>query len=200
VGIDAYEAEAGEAVLTVVGLPGELLEASCTAREASNASVGTSRLYLARDCLTITSQRTARALEVGTFTEQQRGTFVYHRFYSATPPYQPAAPHPSPARMTKLFVLPYPLPYSGAYATTSEPLCAQLSAAWAAPFNACDSSAYVLKLENGTCPLGASPVYQAFHRARVSHRYTQSAETYAMLVASAGYAGEGAVWCALSKP
>lgn len=51
------------------------------------------------------------------------------------------------------------------------------------------------RLVAGACPLGMSPVYQAFQPKEVAHRWTQSRVTYAMLL-NAGYAGDGPVWCA----
>ena len=95
-----------------------------------------------------------------------------------------------------VYVVNYPAPYSGLFITTALQTARELQSQWAVP-----SSGeprlwfYALRLKNGACPLGSSPVYQLFHPQSVAHRWTQSMEMYSVL-AENGFVGEGAIFCA----
>ena len=95
-----------------------------------------------------------------------------------------------------LYSINYPAPYLGRFVTTSLDTARGLKARWA-PSQSDDPQIliYVLRLTNGACPLGASPVYQLFNATAVAHRWTQSTELYSAL-AESGFVGEGAVFCA----
>ena len=93
----------------------------------------------------------------------------------------------------------YPAPSQGVVAATSAE-CVQLFKTWSSVPQAtsCSSHLYVLKLRNGACPLGATPVYRLFHPVSVVHRYTQNADTYAELQ-NFGFVGEGPKFCAPAR-
>jgi hypothetical protein len=117
-------------------------------------------------------------------------TFKFLRGSPSTPPPEPYEP---------LYVFRYPLPAQGVIASTGDE-CVQLLRTWLAlpQSTTCGSTYFVLKLRNGACPLGATPVYRLFHPVSVAHRYTQSAQTYAELQ-HYGYVGEGARFCAPAR-
>lgn len=99
--------------------------------------------------------------------------------------------------LTALFEIRYPLPYKGSFFTADRAVAERLTREWTRKplVEAGDAVFAVGKLIAGACPLGMSPVYQAFHPTEVAHRWTQSRVTYAMLL-NVGYAGDGPVWCA----
>lgn len=103
----------------------------------------------------------------------------------------PALPTP----MTKLFVITYPAPFAGRYFTTSESAARALQRQWypQSP-DLPRTSLAALASNNGTCPLGAAPVYQLFHPQAVAHRWTMNLQTYSML-AENGYTAEGVAFC-----
>jgi hypothetical protein len=102
-----------------------------------------------------------------------------------------------PNQLSALRLLSYPEPYKGIFATIDSSTADRLTAEWAntPPYGSTVAYGLVGKLVDGDCPIGMSPVYQAFHRTAIAHRYTQSASTYRMLLAN-GYVGDGAVSCA----
>lgn len=99
--------------------------------------------------------------------------------------------------LTPLFALKYPSPYKGSFFTADRAVAERLTREWTGKplVDEGDAVFAVGKLIAGACPLGMSPVYQAFHPTEVAHRWTQSRVTYAMLL-NVGYAGDGPVWCA----
>ena len=99
--------------------------------------------------------------------------------------------------LTPLFALKYPPPYKGSYFTADRAVAERLTREWTGKplVDEGDAVFAVGRLIAGACPLGMSPVYQAFHPTEVAHRWTQSRVTYAMLL-NVGYAGDGPVWCA----
>ncbi len=99
--------------------------------------------------------------------------------------------------LTPLFALKYPSPFKGSFFTADRAVAERLTREWTGKplVEAGDAVFAVGKLIAGACPLGMSPVYQAFHPTEVAHRWTQSRVTYAMLL-NVGYAGDGPVWCA----
>lgn len=106
---------------------------------------------------------------------------------------------PIPDAYEALAPLRYPQPAQGLIQVTGAE-CVQLSRAWQSrpEVTTCYWGNYVLKLRNGACPLGATPVYRLFHPISVAHRYTQSADTYAELQ-NFGFIGEGPKFCAPAR-
>jgi hypothetical protein len=102
-----------------------------------------------------------------------------------------------PDDLVPLRLLKYPLPLKGVFATTDAATADRLANEWGNNINA-NGGGLVGKLSAGSCPIGMSPVYQAFHPVAIAHRYTQSNATYRMLIAN-GYKGDGAVFCAPSR-
>lgn len=107
-----------------------------------------------------------------------------------------------PDELTALRLVLYPTPLLGVFATADSVLADRLSSEWRTgsppePTLIAGDYKYGLvgKLRGGICPLGMSPVYQAFHPVAIGHRYTQSSATYRMLLAN-GYVGDGAAFCA----
>ena len=98
-----------------------------------------------------------------------------------------------PDALAPLYSLSYPLPYGGVYWTTDKAVAQRLATEWAEPVQTAQWA--VGRYVNGACPIGMSPVYQAFHVQAVSHRWTQSRTAYAALLAN-GYLGDGPTWCA----
>lgn len=102
-----------------------------------------------------------------------------------------------PAAFEPLFVYRYPTPLQGVFAATTND-CLDVVRIWLSSPSAttCGIPSYfVLKYKNGSCPLGATPVFRLFHPGSFAHRYTQSAETYSELQ-NYGYVGDGPVFCA----
>ena len=102
-----------------------------------------------------------------------------------------------PVAFEPLFVYRYPTPLQGVFVATSSD-CLDVVRNWLSSPSAttCGPASYfVLKYKNGSCPLGATPVYRLFHPVSIAHRYTQSAETYSELQ-NYGYIGDGPVFCA----
>ncbi len=93
----------------------------------------------------------------------------------------------------------YPAPLRGLYYTTDFLVAQQLERSWngrGLNDQTGNASAPVGRLRAGACPVGMTPVYQAFHpMADVAHRYTQSLAAYQLLLRN-GYVGEGPAWCA----
>ena len=93
----------------------------------------------------------------------------------------------------------YPAPLRGIYYTTDFVVAQQLEQSWnrrSLSDQTGIASAPVGRLRAGACPLGMTPVYQAFHpTADIAHRYTQSLAAYQLLIRN-GYIGEGLAWCA----
>lgn len=98
-----------------------------------------------------------------------------------------------PTALVRLNWVQYPAPYSGIFWTTDVVAANRLAGEWGNPRN--ETNYAVGKLVAGACPIGMSPVYQAFHPATVTHRWTQSRTAYATMLGN-GYQGDGAVWCA----
>lgn len=111
------------------------------------------------------------------------------------------ADDPLPGDFVPIYRVYYPDPWRGVYLTTRAEEANALVQAWYPPGHprAQWSAApwgYVLRMSAGVCPAGASAVLQAFNPARVSHRYTKSADTYAQLIQS-GWIGEGPRFCSI---
>ena len=105
----------------------------------------------------------------------------------------------TPMWATNVYEVYYPQPLLGAFYTTSRALAERLGVEWQTLDRPKWGFVHVLPLgAGGTCPLGASPVYQLFQPDIVTHRYTQSMETYTLL-ANSGFIPEGPVWCAPIK-
>lgn len=109
-----------------------------------------------------------------------------------------------PPELTPLYQIYYPLPLAGIYHTVNRAVAANLAKAWVHPWQQRFDDAYaegtlVGRIIGGTCPIGMTPVYQAFHPTNeIAHRYTQDATTYRLLIQN-GYVGEGAAWCARAR-
>jgi Repeat of unknown function (DUF5648) len=100
-----------------------------------------------------------------------------------------------PTSMVKLYVLRYPTPFLGQYFTTSESAARALQRQWYPQSPELPRAGLaVLASNNGTCPLGAAPVYQLFHPKAVAHRWTMDNQTYSIL-AENGYTAEGVAFC-----
>lgn len=95
-----------------------------------------------------------------------------------------------------LYRIDYPKPFFGRFVTTSLETARRLRSEWS-PTEVGDPNIWVnvLRLTNGACPLGASPVYRLFNPTAVAHRWTQSMELYSVL-AESGFVAEGAAFCA----
>ena len=109
---------------------------------------------------------------------------------------------PLPEPFVPIWDIYYPKPYRGIFVTTSRETVDALQAQWypGVPYRVTGlPGAYVLRSTGGACPLGASPVYRVFQPQVVAHRWTQSMETYTMLVQN-GYVGEGIAFCSPSQP
>jgi len=199
---DSYEVEAGQVNLEVKKLPGESQQGLCmaqfpvagrTASEPNRTAIGLQpRIECAGNLIDVV------ALEVGTFVGKRAGAFLAYLFSSSTEQTTPTDP-----LFQRLYILPYPAPLAGRYATVSATTCARLVTEWGLDSATCGDTPfnprfYVLSARNGACPLGSSPVYQLFHPGVVAHRYTQNADTYSHLM-NYGYVGEGVVWCAPSR-
>ena len=104
-----------------------------------------------------------------------------------------AASDQLPDALVRLYVLSYPDPYRGVYWTIDKANAQRLAAEWNKPLT--ETLWAVGRPINGACPIGMSPVYQAFHPRAISHRWTQSRAAYATLLAN-GHLGDGASWCA----
>ncbi len=186
-----YEAEVGETTFTVTQPPGIGAAVMCMARVDLPAygSYGAGPVMLTGRCSeepVFSTQRTngTTPLEVGTATP----SFSVYGALAGTP---------LPAPFTQLYAVTYPFPLAGAFWTTSLADCTALNLALNGR-TACDASTtIVLRPNSGVCPLGTSAVYRAFQPQVPAHRYTQSAATYAALVA-ANHVGEGIAWCALA--
>ena len=186
-----YETEVGQTTLTVVQPSGISAAAMCMARVDLPAygSYGTGPVLLTGRCseepvFSTTRMNGTTPLEVGTATP----SFFVYGAPSGTP---------LPSPFTQLYAVTYPAPLAGTFWTTSLSDCASLNLALNAR-SSCDSSTtIVLQANGGVCPLGTSAVYRVFQPRATAHRYTQSAATYAALVA-ANHVGEGIVWCALA--
>lgn len=101
-----------------------------------------------------------------------------------------------PSALARLNWVAYPAPYSSGVFWTADAVTAnRLASEWGNPRN--ETNYAVGKLVAGACPIGMSPVYQAFHPATVTHRWTQSRTAYSTMLVN-GYQGDGAVWCALA--
>ena len=104
--------------------------------------------------------------------------------------------------LTPLYRVFYPAPLRGVYYTTDFSVAQQLERSWnggTLTDQGSASNAPVGRLRGGACPVGMTPVYQAFHPAAdVAHRYTQSLAAYQLLMRN-GYIGEGPVWCAPAR-
>lgn len=98
-----------------------------------------------------------------------------------------------PNALTPLYVLAYPAPYRGVFWTINRADAQRLANEWGRALSVPQWA--VGRLINGACPIGMSPVYQTFHLAAITHRWTQSRAAYAVLLAN-GYQGEGPAWCA----
>lgn len=98
-----------------------------------------------------------------------------------------------PASLSRLYRVEYPAPFVGAYFTIDGDAARRLAREWSR--NAEELPYALGRLDAGTCPMGMSPVYQVFNPSAVFHRWTQSQDTYRVLVAG-GLVGEGAAWCA----
>jgi len=98
-----------------------------------------------------------------------------------------------PPGLVRLSTVRYPSPFSGTFWSADVNLANRLAGEWG---NARVETNYAVgKLVAGACAIGMSPVYQAFHPATVTHRWTQSRTAYITMLAN-GYQGDGAVWCA----
>lgn len=98
-----------------------------------------------------------------------------------------------PDALVGLIYVAYPAPYGGTFVTTDRATAQRLAAEWNKPMT--ETLFAVGRVARGACPIGMSPVYQAFHPQAVSHRWTQSRTAYATLLAN-GYQGDGVSWCA----
>jgi len=99
-----------------------------------------------------------------------------------------------PSAAVPLWQLQYPSPLKGSFATTSEAEKNRLATHGFNWFGG-DLLFFVLPVQNGACPLGASPVYRVFNPKVPAHRYVSSFDTYSVLAAN-GFVGEGIVFCA----
>ena len=98
-----------------------------------------------------------------------------------------------PDALARLYFVRYPSAFHGSFVTVDQAVARRLAGEWGNPVF--ESLSAVGKFANGACPIGMSPVYQAFQTQAISHRWTQSRAAYAALLAN-GYKGDGAVWCA----
>ncbi len=98
-----------------------------------------------------------------------------------------------PDALARLYVLNYPDPYRGVYWTIDKVNAQRLATEWNKAVT--ETLWAVGRTINGACPLGMSPVYQAFHPRAISHRWTQSRAAYATMLSN-GYQGDGPSWCA----
>lgn len=102
-----------------------------------------------------------------------------------------------PANTTPLYILSYPAPLSGAFATASLDEAKRLiSDGFAGRLDA--DTLRVMPVRNGVCPLGSATVYRLFNPSVIAHRYVTSADMYSAL-GSNGWVGEGAVFCGAQK-
>lgn len=196
--LESYEAEAAQVSLEVKKLPGEEQRGLCMAQfNLQKKAIG---LQPAAGCAGYIND--VIALEVGTFQGKRAGAFLAYFFA----PNNVQVPPTDPA-FQRLYILRYPDPLQGRFATVSAATCERLVAEWRldpAKDNATcvgrsfDPKFYVLAARNGACPLGSSPVYQLFQPTARGHRYTQNADTYSHLLNN-GYVGEGVVWCAPAR-
>ena len=78
--------------------------------------------------------------------------------------------------LTPLFALKYPSPYKGSFFTADRAVAERLTREWTGKplVDEGDAVFAVGRLIAGACPLGMSPVYQAFHPTEVAHRWTQT--------------------------
>lgn len=122
-------------------------------------------------------------VEANDQNEDQAYTFKYFKRTGSS----------NPAGLASLYSIQYPVPLRGIFYTTEVGLADELARAWG---RSVTSVGLVGKLEQGSCPVGMSPVFQTFYSGNeVSHRYTQRPDIYRALIAN-GYAGEGPKWCA----
>jgi hypothetical protein len=98
-----------------------------------------------------------------------------------------------PDALTPLYFVRYPVAFPGGFWTVDKAVAQRLAGEWGSQVS--ETLSAVGRLNDGACPIGMSPVYQAFHKQAISHRWTQSRAAYSALRAN-GYAGEGATWCA----
>ncbi len=98
-----------------------------------------------------------------------------------------------PETLVRLQLVAYPAPYNGSFWTVDPATARRLAAEWGK--TAVEYPFAVGKLVAGACPIGMSPVYQAFHANTVTHRWTQSRTAYVTMLSN-GYQGDGPAWCA----
>lgn len=98
-----------------------------------------------------------------------------------------------PSAAVGLWQLRYPSPLKGGFVTTSYAEYTRLITQGFSPMGG--EPLFVLPVQNGACPLGASPVYRLFNPKAPAHRYVSSFDTYNVL-ATNGFVGEGIVFCA----
>ncbi len=101
-----------------------------------------------------------------------------------------------PAPLARLYSVEYPAPLAGAFYTVDAGLARSLATAWSRV--AGEMPYAVGKLDAGACPMGMTPVLQLFNPSAILHRWTQSTDTYRVLIAG-GYVGEGPAWCAPNR-
>ena len=101
-----------------------------------------------------------------------------------------------PAPLARLYRVEYPAPFAGAYFTIDGDAARRLAREWSR--NAEELPYALGRTDALGCPIGMSPVYRLFNPAAVFHRWTQSAETYRVLMAG-GFVGEGIAWCAPNR-
>lgn len=109
--------------------------------------------------------------------------------------------HSPQSAVTPLYSVSYPEPLRGLFYTANLSVYNRLVREWKRGNEiAADtpSGIFVGKLVDGTCPLGMTPVYQAFHPQAIAHRYTQNAVAYRTLIAN-GYVGDGPQWCSPAR-
>ena len=107
----------------------------------------------------------------------------------------------SQSGLAPLYTLAYPDPLRGLFYTTNLAVYNRLAREWKTANEIvadAPSSLFVGKQVDGTCPLGMTPVYQAFHPQAIAHRYTQNPVAYRTLIAN-GYVGEGPQWCSPAR-
>lgn len=192
---ESYEASSAEIAFTVAPFFVEEFARSITC--ARTGATGVRYLEANSGCVKPLFQPSSvndAPLEIDAWTPEGKGAFAYRIFRNGQGGGANFVTSGVPEAFTQLMSVNYPSPLNGRVITTSVAECQGLAAAWGVQGN-CDVGAWVLKLVNGACPLGATRVYRLFHPVAVEHRYTQEEGILPLLVKS-GYIVEGAVFCA----
>ena len=180
--VDAFREESGSIQVIVATGVGESVTGTCEAYIDNAPQPSGERLIPINDCNSVSGR--TQAIEVGTFLGRRFGAFATYTF--------PVLPDGE--RFSPLFLVPYPTPLVGTYATDSPQTCQALMQAWTTNVGTCDVKRWVVKMRGGSCPISTNRVFRLFNPLAVAHRYTQSEGTYVALLAQ-GYIGEGAAWC-----